>query len=155
MLRPIPVGPIPPETARIARAAFPQGNRYLRVADELETLFTDDAFLALFPTHGQPALPPGGWRWPPSCNSPKGSLIAKQRMPCAAASTGNMCRAWSSQTLGLTLRSSVNFAADCWQGRRRPYSLIRYSRGVATANSSKRGVGSAWTLHTYSPRCVP
>jgi transposase len=30
------------------------------VADELETLFTDDAFLALFPTHGQPAHPP--WR---------------------------------------------------------------------------------------------
>jgi transposase len=60
MLRPMPIGPIPPETARVARAAFPKGNRYLRVADELETLFTDDAFLALFPTHGQPAHPP--WR---------------------------------------------------------------------------------------------
>jgi transposase len=58
MLRPMPIGPIPPETARVARAAFPKGNRYLRVADELETLFTDDAFLALFPTHGQPAQPP-------------------------------------------------------------------------------------------------
>lgn len=60
MLRPMPIGPIPSETARVARAAFPKGNRYLRVADELETLFTDDAFLALFPTHGQPAHPP--WR---------------------------------------------------------------------------------------------
>jgi transposase len=60
MLRPMPIEPIPPETARIARAAFPKGNRYLRVADELETLFTDDAFLTLFPGHGQPALPP--WR---------------------------------------------------------------------------------------------
>jgi transposase len=30
------------------------------VADELDSLFTDAAFLALFPTHGQPALPP--WR---------------------------------------------------------------------------------------------
>jgi transposase len=30
------------------------------VADELDTLFTDEAFLALFPTHGQPAQPP--WR---------------------------------------------------------------------------------------------
>jgi transposase len=30
----------------------------LRVADTLETLFTDDAFLALFPTCGQPAQPP-------------------------------------------------------------------------------------------------
>jgi transposase len=60
MLRPMPIDPMPPETARVARAAFPKGNRYLRVADELDSLFTDEAFLALFPTHGQPALPP--WR---------------------------------------------------------------------------------------------
>jgi transposase len=60
MLRPMPIEPIPPDTARVARAAFPKGNRYLRLADELDMLFTDDAFPALFPTHGQPALPP--WR---------------------------------------------------------------------------------------------
>jgi transposase len=60
MLRPMPIEPIPPETVRVARAAFPKANRYLRVADELDSLFTDEAFLALFPTHGQPALPP--WR---------------------------------------------------------------------------------------------
>jgi transposase len=60
MLRPMPIEPIPPETARVARAAFSQGNRYLRVADALETLFTDDAFQALVPTPGQPAHPP--WR---------------------------------------------------------------------------------------------
>jgi transposase len=60
MLRPMPIAPVPPETARVARAAFSKGNRYLRVADELDSLFTDEAFLALFPTHGQPALPP--WR---------------------------------------------------------------------------------------------
>ncbi len=60
MLCPMPIEPAPPETARVARAAFPKGNRYLRLADELDTLFTDDAFLALFPTHGHPALPP--WR---------------------------------------------------------------------------------------------
>jgi transposase len=58
MLRPMPIGPIPSETARVARAAFPKGNRYLRVADELDTLFTDDAFVALFSTQGQPAQPP-------------------------------------------------------------------------------------------------
>jgi transposase len=60
MLRPMPIEPIPPETARVARAAFPKGNWYLRVADELDMLFTDEAFGALFPTHGQPAGPP--WR---------------------------------------------------------------------------------------------
>jgi transposase len=60
MLRPMPIEPVPPETARVAGAAFPKGNRYLQLADELDTLFTDDAFRALFPTHGQPAWPP--WR---------------------------------------------------------------------------------------------
>jgi transposase len=55
MLRPMPIEPIPTETARVARAAFPKGNRYLGVADELDTLFTDDAFRALFPMYGQPA----------------------------------------------------------------------------------------------------
>jgi transposase len=57
MLRPMPIEPIPPETARIARAAFPKGNRYLRLADELDTLFTDEAFGALFPTRTT-RLPP-------------------------------------------------------------------------------------------------
>jgi transposase len=60
ILRPMPIGPIPPETARVARTAFPEGPRYLRLADELDTLSTDEAFLALFPTRGQPAWPP--WR---------------------------------------------------------------------------------------------
>jgi transposase len=56
----MPIEPIPPEPARVARAAFPKGHRYLRLADELNTLFTDEAFLALFPRHGQPAWAP--WR---------------------------------------------------------------------------------------------
>jgi transposase len=60
MLPPMPIGPIPPETARVAHAAVPKGHQYLRLADELDALFTDDAFLALLPTHGQPAQPP----WP-------------------------------------------------------------------------------------------
>jgi transposase len=54
------IEPVPPEAVRVARAAFSKGHRYPRLADELDTLFTDEAFLALFPTHGQPAQPP--WR---------------------------------------------------------------------------------------------
>jgi hypothetical protein len=34
MLRPMPVEPVPPETARVAHAAFPQAHKYLRLADE-------------------------------------------------------------------------------------------------------------------------
>src|SRR5919197_1450703 len=59
-LRPEPIGPVPEETARVARAAFRRGNAYLRLRDELGTIYTDEAFAALFPTHGQPAEAP--WR---------------------------------------------------------------------------------------------
>lgn len=60
MLRPEPIGPVPDDTARVARAAFRKGHPYLRLADECGTLFDDNTFAALFPTHGQPALAP--WR---------------------------------------------------------------------------------------------
>jgi transposase len=60
MRRPMPSEPVPPDTARVARAAFPQGSRYLRVADELETRLTDATCRARFPPHGPPARPP----WP-------------------------------------------------------------------------------------------
>src|SRR5262245_5879006 len=60
MLRPQPIEPVPSETLRVAQAAFPKGHRYLRLADELGTLFTDTLFSDLFPTLGQPALAP--WR---------------------------------------------------------------------------------------------
>jgi transposase len=60
MLRPMLIEPVPHETARVARATFPTGNRDRRLADARETLFTDAAFPTLCPTHGQPALPP--WR---------------------------------------------------------------------------------------------
>jgi transposase len=59
-LRPQPVPPIPDETARVARAAFPKGHPYLRLRDEFATFFTDDQFAALFPQRGQPAE--AAWR---------------------------------------------------------------------------------------------
>src|SRR5688572_9477822 len=60
MLRPQPLPPVPPETARVARAAFPKGHPYLYAGDALGEVFTDRAFAALFPRRGQPALAP--WR---------------------------------------------------------------------------------------------
>jgi transposase len=47
-------------TARVAHAAFPKGNTYLRLRDELGPLYEDSDFAALFPRRGQPGLPP--WR---------------------------------------------------------------------------------------------
>jgi transposase len=55
-----PLPPIPPETARIAHAAFPKGHPYLGAADEMGAVFTDAMFAALFRRRGQPALAP--WR---------------------------------------------------------------------------------------------
>jgi transposase len=52
--------PIPEETARVARAAFPEGNLYVRMREELDVMYADEDFADLFPTRGQPAEAP--WR---------------------------------------------------------------------------------------------
>jgi transposase len=49
---------IPDETARVARAVFPDGSPAMLVRDELGMLFDDQAFAALFPPCGQSALSP-------------------------------------------------------------------------------------------------
>ena len=51
---------VPEQTQRVARAAFPKGNFYLRMRDELGTPFTDQDFVALYPKRGQPGIAP--WR---------------------------------------------------------------------------------------------
>ena len=50
--------PIPEDTQRVARAAFPRGNLYMQIADHLGALYYDAQFTALFPTRGQPAEAP-------------------------------------------------------------------------------------------------
>ena len=57
-LQPQAVYVVPEDTARVARAAFPKGNPYLRMHDELGRLYADQDFAALFPVLGQPALAP-------------------------------------------------------------------------------------------------
>lgn len=57
-LQPSVIEPVPEETARIALAAFPKGNLYLSMRDELGTLFNDLDFATLYPRRGQPAFAP-------------------------------------------------------------------------------------------------
>ena len=57
-LRPSPIPAIPAETVRIAHAAFPQGNIYMQLKDELGNIYEDEAFTHLFPQRGQPAASP-------------------------------------------------------------------------------------------------
>ncbi len=59
-LRSEPIPNVPEETARVAHAAFPKGNLYLKMRDELGTFYEDADFADLFPTRGQPAFSP--WR---------------------------------------------------------------------------------------------
>ena len=51
-LRPHIIEPVPEETARVARAAFPKGHPYLTFRDALGTIFQDEDFTALFPAWG-------------------------------------------------------------------------------------------------------
>ena len=59
-LHPTEIGPVPEETARVARAEFPHGNTYLRLRDALGGLYDDVAFAPLFTARGRPAETP--WR---------------------------------------------------------------------------------------------
>lgn len=57
-LQPQLIPSIPRQTVRVARAAFPQGNRYMQLRDTLGTIYNDELFADLFPQRGQPAQAP-------------------------------------------------------------------------------------------------
>ncbi len=59
-LRPTPSGTVPESTVVVARAVFRRGSPYRRLRDALGPIFMDQQFVALFPSHGQPAEAP--WR---------------------------------------------------------------------------------------------
>src|SRR3954464_3177234 len=59
-LHPEPMGEIPPETVRVARAAFPKGTVVTRLRDEFSELYRDADFGRFYPKRGQPAL--ASWR---------------------------------------------------------------------------------------------
>ncbi len=56
----MPIGEIPTETARVAKAAFPKGTLVMRLREEFADLFEDADFRALYSSGGQPGLAP--WR---------------------------------------------------------------------------------------------
>ncbi len=59
-LKPQEIGPIPEETARVARGVYPKGNVCMRMRDELGSIYQDEAFAHLFSHTGQLAEAP--WR---------------------------------------------------------------------------------------------
>jgi len=59
-MHPQPIGPIPEDTSRVARAAFPKGNVYIEMRKVLGTIYEDKDFAELFEVRGRPAIAP--WR---------------------------------------------------------------------------------------------
>ncbi len=59
-LHPQELGEIPPMTVEVAKFAFPQGNIYMRMRDELGVFYSDSDFSSLFSSKGKPAFSP--WR---------------------------------------------------------------------------------------------
>lgn len=59
-LKPQAISPVPAETARVARAAYPKGNVSMQMRDVLGSIYTDEDFADLFPKDGQPTEAP--WR---------------------------------------------------------------------------------------------
>lgn len=55
-----PIKDIPAQTIAVAQAAFPKGNVYMSMRDELGVFYADEAFAELFSSRGQPAESP--WR---------------------------------------------------------------------------------------------
>jgi transposase len=61
-LRPEPIGEIPAEPARVARAAFPKGTVVTRLRDEFSALYQDEDFpQPLTPPEASPASHRGAW----------------------------------------------------------------------------------------------
>jgi transposase len=59
-VKPAPIPLIPEETKRVAEAAFPKGNVYMQMRDEIGSLYQDDLFVDLYSAEGQPGWSP--WR---------------------------------------------------------------------------------------------
>ena len=53
-LRSQPIQPVPEQTALVARAAFSKGSLYMKMRDELGTLYIDEDFVSFYPRRGQP-----------------------------------------------------------------------------------------------------
>jgi transposase len=81
------IPPVPEETRRVALAAFPRGDVYMRLRDELGAISDDQLLATSCPARGQPAASPSR----PLYNLPRACPTAKRPTRCAAASTENMC----------------------------------------------------------------
>ncbi len=57
-MHPQPIGSVPEDTARVAKAAFPKGNVYIQMRNVLGSIYEDEDFAELFKVRGRPAIAP-------------------------------------------------------------------------------------------------
>lgn len=57
------IAPVPEDTERVARAAFPKGNVYMTLRDEFGPVYEDEEFAELYAVRGQPAEAPWRLAW--------------------------------------------------------------------------------------------
>ena len=89
-LRPEPIGGIPDETTRRARAAFPKGTIVTRLRDEFNVLYDDKGFAGFIPPGASPLFRPGDWPWSRYSSFSSSSATDRLPTPCAARSTGSI-----------------------------------------------------------------
>ena len=88
-LHPEPIGEIPAETARVARAAFPKGTLVTRLRDEFSVIYQDEDFGRLYPAGASRRSRHGGWPWSRSSSSLRTSATGRRPTRCAPGSTGS------------------------------------------------------------------
>ncbi|MGW9024959.1 hypothetical protein ACWGQ5_12135 [Streptomyces sp. NPDC055722] len=62
-LQPKGLPPVPEQTAKTARVAFPKGSLPMRVRDHLAGVFADEPFAEAFGVHGPRGTRRAFWRW--------------------------------------------------------------------------------------------
>jgi transposase len=103
-LKPMEIPPVPEETARVARAAFPKGTPFLRFRDELGVIYRDEMFASLFPKRGQPATVPWRLALVSASSTSKACPTGRRPRRSAVGSIGNMVSAWNWRIRGSTSR---------------------------------------------------
>ncbi len=96
----------------MAKAAFPKGNPYLTIRDELGTIYTDKDFKALFPLEGHRA-------------------IALVRLPCEAGLLQELFAGWTLEA-GTAIALVVGCAVDT-HGRQLICQIMRLPTAVLEA----------------------
>src|SRR5229473_377826 len=109
-LKPQAFCPVPQETVRVARAAYPKGNLYIQMREVLGSIYTDEDFADLFPEEGQPAQAP--WRLArdraaisgePNSSASGGRRARKDRLEISARSGSDRPRLRRLGAVGISL----------------------------------------------------